>query len=137
MGQPLVFPNVERVIVAFLDARPELDGVAVGIDLPPGFDGTQRAVRVSRVGGVFIEDDLRDNALTRIDAYGPDKTAAHSVASLVRGVLPLVVQQRLADGAVISDVTETEGPYWFPDSRNANASRYYMRHRFAVAVRAT
>jgi hypothetical protein len=136
MGQPLVFPNIERVVVAFLDARPELDGVSVGVDLPPGFDGTQRAVRVSRVGGVFIEDDLRDNALTRIDAYGPDKVAAHSVASLVRGLLPLIPKARHADGVVVSDVAETEGPYWFPDSRNAHASRYYMRHQFAVAVRA-
>jgi hypothetical protein len=135
MGQPLVFPNIERVVVAFLDARPELDGVSVGIDLPPGFDGTQRAVRVNRVGGVFVEDDLRDNALTRIDAYGPDKTAAHAVANLVRGALPLIPQARHADGVVVSDVAETEGPYWFPDSRNANASRYYMRHQFAITVR--
>ena len=134
MGQPLVFPNIERVVVAFLDARPELDGVSVGVDLPSGFDGTQRAVRVSRVGGVFIQDDLRDNALTRIDAYGPDKTAAHAVASLVRGLLPLIPDARHEGGAVVSDVAETEGPYWFPDSRNANASRYYMRHQFAVRV---
>jgi hypothetical protein len=135
MGQPLVFPNVERVIVAFLDARPELDGVLIAAELPPDFDGTKLAVRVSRVGGEFVEDDLVDKALARVEAYGPDKAAAHSLASQVRGLFPLLVKTRHADGVVISDVTETQGPYWFPDSRLAQAKRYLMRYQLAVAVR--
>ena len=128
-SRPLVFPDVERAVAEFLRARPELSGVPVGSLLPSGFDGTQRAVVLTRLGGVFLDDDRLDNAEVRLDSYGPDKATAHAVALAVRGVLPL-----LPEGAVFCDVTELQGPCFSLDRRHFDANRYIMRSRFVAEV---
>lgn len=135
VGVPLFFPDVEQLVVTFLGTRSELGGIPVGVDLPAGFDGTQRAVVVTRVGGAFLDDDYLDDALTRIDSYGPDKAVAHSVARLVRGLLPLLTEARHTDGVIVSEVSEVQGPYWFSDKQHAYANRYLMRYRLIVPVR--
>ncbi len=140
MGQlitdrPLFFPDIENVIAIFLEARPELDGVAVGVGLPPNFDGTQRAVVVTRRGGAFLPDDGLDNALARIEIYGPGKSTAHVLAGVVRGVLLLLPQATHAGGVVVSEVEENQGPYWAPDRKRNDANRYVMRYRLVVVVR--
>jgi hypothetical protein len=139
MGQlidrPLLFPDVEGLVVAFLAARAELGGVSVGVTLPPDFDGSGRAVVVDRLGGVFLRDDGLDDVLTLVDAYGGDKTTAHAVANAVRGVLPLLPSVEHAGGVVVSDIEESQGPCWSPDRRRDGASRYVMRYRLVVPVR--
>jgi hypothetical protein len=135
VGVPLFFPDVEQLIVSFLGARSELAGIPVGITVPDGYDGKQRAVVVTRVGGAFLDDDLLDDTVARVDAYGPDKGAAHTVARTVRGLLPLLTQTRHADGVVVSEVSEVQGPYWFSDKQHAYANRYLMRYRLIVPVR--
>jgi hypothetical protein len=140
MGQlitdrPLFFPDVENLVVTFLKTRQELDGVAVGVTLPAAFDGSQRAVVVNRLGGAYAPDDGLDDALALIDTYGGDKTAAYAVANAVRGVLPLLTSVGHADGTVVSEVEESQGPCWAPDRRHDNASRYVMRYRLVVSVR--
>lgn len=133
--RPLLFPNVENVVAGFLQGRPELAGVPVGSLPPPEFDGTQRAVVLTRLGGHFADDDQLDHAELRIDSYGPDKLAAHTLACAVRGVLPLITRLALADGVVLPDTTEIQGPCFSPDRRHADATRYLMKHRFVVVVR--
>jgi len=134
-ARPLLFPNVESVVADFLQGRQEIAGVPVGSLLPSEFDGTQRAVVVTRLGGRFADDDQLDHADLRIDFYGPDKVAAHTLACAVRGVLPLITQVALADGVVLSDATEIQGPCFSIDRRNFDATRYLIRHRFVVVVR--
>lgn len=133
--RPLFFPDVETLVVAFLKTRAELDGVSVGVTLPADFAGGARAVVVNRLGGAFLQDDYLDDALALVDAYGGDKTAAHAVANAVRGVLPLLVTASHADGVVVSEVEENQGPCWSPDRRHDNANRYVMRYRLVVSVR--
>ena len=54
MNEPLViFPDVERLVVDHLKNRPELADVLVDNRTPPGFDGTQKAVLISRAGGAW------------------------------------------------------------------------------------
>lgn len=129
--EPLVFPDVEQAVAEFLRARPELSGVPVGSSVPPGFDGTQRAVVLTRLGGVYLDDDRLDNAEVRLDSYGPDKTAAHAVALAVRGVLPLL---GVSGGTVFPDTTELQGPCFVLDRRHSDANRYVMRYRFVAQV---
>ncbi len=131
----LFFPDIESLVVAFLKARPELGGVSVGVTLPPGFDGSQRAVVVNRLGGTFRADDCLDDVLALVDTYGGDKTSAHAVANAVRGVLPLMTLVSHADGVVVSEVEESQGPCWSPDRRHGDANRYVMRYRLVVPVR--
>jgi len=129
--EPLVFPDVEQAVAEFVRARPELSGVPVGTSVPPGFDGTQRAVVLTRLGGVYLDDDRLDNAEVRLDSYGPDKTAAHAVALAVRGVLPIL---SASGGTVFPDVTELQGPCFVLDRRHSDANRYVMRYRFVALV---
>ncbi|MFD9890635.1 hypothetical protein ACFWY9_14920 [Amycolatopsis sp. NPDC059027] len=129
-ARPLNFPNVESVVAGFLQGRQELSGVPIGSVLPPGFNGTQRAVVLTRLGGVFVDDDQLDNAEVRIDSYGPDKIAAHALACVVRGVLPLLT--RAALGA--SDLAEIQGPCFSVDRRHSDANRYLMKYRFVLEV---
>jgi hypothetical protein len=131
---PLVFPNVESVVASFLQGRAELTGMPVGSDVPAAFDGTQRAVVLTRLGGLYVDDDQLDHAEVRIDSYGPDKVSAQPVALTVRGLLPLLVAGNLQDGVVISDVTEIQGPLFSIDLRHSGANRYIMKYRFTVEV---
>ncbi len=130
--EPLVFPDVEQAVAEFVRARSELSGIPVGTSVPPGFDGTQRAVALTRLGGVYLDDDRLDHAEVRLDSYGPDKTAAHAVALVVRGVLPLL--SALGSVTVFSDVTELQGPCFVLDRRHSDANRYVMRYRFVARV---
>ena len=130
-ARALNFPNVESVVAGFLQGRSDLSGVPVGSLLPAGFDGTQRAVVLTRLGGVFNDDDQLDNAEVRIDSYGPDKVAAHGLACTVRGVLPLVIDAGLS----FSDVTEIQGPCFSIDRRHSDSNRYIMKYRFVLDVK--
>lgn len=130
--EPLVFPDVEQAVAGFVRARPELSGIPVGSSVPPGFDGTQRAVVLTRLGGVYLDDDRLDNAEVRLDSYGPGKTAAQAVALALRGVLPLL--DAPGSGTVFSDVAELQGPCFVLDRRFSDANRYVMRYRFVARV---
>lgn len=140
MGQlisknPWYFPDVEGLMATFLSARGELDGISVGVVLPPDFDGSQRAVVINRLGGAFLSDDCLDDAIVLVDAYGNSKPVAHAVANAVRGVLPLMTSAQQVGGVAVSELQESQGPCWSPDRRRDGASRYVMRYRLVVPVR--
>jgi hypothetical protein len=134
IDRSLVFPNVENLFVGFLGTRSELTGVTVGSELPSPFGGDSRAVVVTRVGGAFNEDDRLDVARVRVDAYALSKGVAHAVACVVRGVLPLIPQTRLAGGTVVADVSEEQGPYWVRDAEHTEIHRYLMRYRLVIKI---
>lgn len=135
ISEALLFADVESVVTAFLAARPELDGVPVVVALPPDFDGTRGLIRVTRFGGAFSEDDRLDEARVRLDAYAQDKASAHALACAVRGLMPALPRAARGDGVVVTDVAENDGPYWHPDRRRGDASRYLIRYRIAIEVR--
>ena len=92
------FPNVERLVVAFLGARAELAGTPVSVTLPDGYDGTTPVVTVTRVGGEYSADDGLDRALVRIDAFGPDKASALDLAGVTRAALWSLPEQPPVSG---------------------------------------
>ncbi|GAA3811567.1 hypothetical protein ACFS5L_32235 [Streptomyces phyllanthi] len=132
MTEPLVvFPDVERLIVDLIKDRAELAGALVAVTPPSGFDGSQRAVLVSRVGGAWIEDLRLDNPLVDLESYGPDKSAAHTL-SLVARALVLQLRGATYGGAAVHDVVEEDGPRWLPDYRHAAANRYLSTTRLVL-----
>ncbi|WP_030678233.1 hypothetical protein [Streptomyces sp. NRRL B-1347] len=119
----LDFPDAERLIVDFLKNRPELAGATVDNRPPAGFDGTQKAVLVSRVGGAWVDDQHLDQPLLDLEAYGPDKTAAHAVALAARACV-LGLAGTAHGSAVVTDVAESDGPRWLPDYNRPRGNRY-------------
>ena len=128
---PIPFPDVELLIVGYLRSRPELTGVLVDNRTPDGFDGTQKAVLVSRAGGVWIEDLHLDRPLVDLEVYGPDKPTAHTVATAAR-VAMHTIRGTTFGTAVVSDVAETDGPRWLPDYNHGGASRYLSTTRLSI-----
>jgi hypothetical protein len=132
MTSPLVtFPDVERLLVDALKDRPELAGVVVDNRPPPGFDGTQKAVLVSRVGGAWIDDQHLDQPLVDFEVYGPDKSAAHAVALTARA-LTINLRGISYGGALVVDVVEEDGPRWRPDYLHAASNRYLSTVRLVI-----
>lgn len=128
---PVVFPDVERLVVDHLKNRPELAGVLVDNRVPPGFDGTQKAVLVSRSGGAWVEDLRLDRPLVDLEVYGPDKPTAHALATAARTAL-LTVRGTAYGTAYVTDVAEADGPRWLPDWNHAAASRYLSTTRLSI-----
>ncbi|MFV2118408.1 hypothetical protein ACE14D_08160 [Streptomyces sp. Act-28] len=120
---PSTFPDVEAIVVDLLSDRPELAGAIVDESPPSGFDGTQRAVIVSRRGGAWIDDLHVDKPMIELEVYGPDKTAAHLLANAARAVL-LRSAGTAFGTSVITDVAEADGPRWLPDYVYTAANRY-------------
>lgn len=132
MPDPLInFPDVERLVVDYLKTRTELAGVTIDNRPPSGFDGTQPAVLVSRVGGTWIDDQYLDTPLVDLDTYGPDKTAALGIASKVRAVL-LPLRGTVRAGTLVADVAEQDGPRWLPDYNRPNGNRYLTTVRLSL-----
>ncbi|MFF7983986.1 hypothetical protein ACFZDK_33540 [Streptomyces sp. NPDC007901] len=132
MSEPYItFPDVERLVVDLLKDRSELAGVLVDVEPPSGFDGSQRAVLVSRVGGAWAEDPRLDNPLVDLEVYGPSKPAAHTVSLIARSLL-LQLRGAVYGPATVVDVVEEDGPRWLPDYRHATAARYVSTTRLVV-----
>ncbi|MFP8884676.1 MULTISPECIES: hypothetical protein [Streptomyces] len=127
----LAFPDVERLIVDFLGDRPELTGVTVDNVPPAGFDGTQRVVLVSRVGGAWVDDLHLDNPLVELEVYGPDKTTAHTDSLGMRAAL-LQLRGTTHGTATVTDVVEADGVRWLPDYNRLDANRYLTTVRLSL-----
>ncbi|MFD7314409.1 hypothetical protein [Streptomyces sp. NPDC059883] len=128
---PSAFPDVQAIVVDLLDDRAELAGAIVDETPPPGFDGTARAVLVSRVGGAWIDDLHLDQPLIELEVYGPDKSTAHTLANAARAAL-LTATGRVYGTTTITDVTEADGPRWLPDYVYAAANRYLCVLRLSL-----
>ena len=132
MSDPVItFPDVERLVVDAFRDRPELAGVTVDNRVPAGFDGTQRAVLVSRVGGAWVDDEHLDKPLIDLEIYGPDKPAAHTVSLAVRSAT-FALRGLSAGGAHVVDVVEEDGPRWLPDWHHPGSNRYLSTIRLVV-----
>ncbi|MCX2968775.1 hypothetical protein WDH52_17550 [Streptomyces sp. TRM70308] len=130
-GPLLALHDVERLIADFLTDRPELAGVTVDNVPPSGFDGTQRVVLVSRVGGAWIDDQHLDHPLVELEVYGPDKTTAHADSLGVRAAL-LTLRGTTHGTTTVTDVVEADGARWLPDYNRPVANRYLTTVQLAL-----
>ncbi|MFE4334260.1 hypothetical protein ACFRQM_34070 [Streptomyces sp. NPDC056831] len=127
----LSFPDVERLVVDFLKDRTELAGTVVDNRPPAGFDGTQKAVLVSRVGGAWVDDLHVDQPLVDLEVYGPDKATAHGIALAARACVLELIGTAYGT-AVVTDVKEADGPRWLPDYNRPAGNRYLATVRLSV-----
>lgn len=128
---PNTFPDVEAIVVDLLSDRVELADAAVSEYPPPGFDGTQKAVLVSRRGGAWVDDLHLDQPLIELECYGPDKPTAHLLANAARAELLKAAATRYGN-TQITDVVEADGPRWLPDYLYPAAHRYLCVLRLSL-----
>ncbi|MEI7034162.1 hypothetical protein [Streptomyces pratensis] len=131
---PSTFPDVEAIVVELLSDRPDLADVVVAETPPPGFDGTQQAVIVSRRGGAWIDDLHLDQPLIELEAYGPDKATAHRLANAARAELLSATGRTYGTSLVITDVVEADGPRWLPEYLHPAANRYVCVLRVSLRI---
>lgn len=128
---PSTFPDVEAIVVDLLSDRAELADAIVDETPPPGFDGTAKAVIVSRRGGAWIDDLHLDQPLIELECYGPDKPTAHLLANAARAEL-LAATGSVYGTTTITDVREADGPRWLPDYVYTAANRYLCVLRLSL-----
>ncbi|MFD7918934.1 hypothetical protein ACFV3R_06910 [Streptomyces sp. NPDC059740] len=128
---PGTFPDVQAIVRDLLKTRPELSDVYVADAPDVGFDGTQRAVLVSRMGGAWIDDLHVDQPLIQLEVYGPLKSDAFVLANAARATLLAAIGTRFGTSTV-TDVVEADGPRWLPDYVYAGANRYVCVLRLSV-----
>lgn len=128
---PVLPVDDEALVCGWLAGRPELAGVTVADRLPDDYDGSQRVVTVTRIGGAMDPGgggQWLDRPRLDIDCHGPDKAAAKDLSAAVRGVLAVA---RWADhsaaGTVWSSFREDVGPQWLPDPNYPGAGRYMLQ----------
>jgi hypothetical protein len=131
---PLVaLPDVERLLVDFLKNIPELAGVVVDNRPPAGFDGTTKAVIVSRTGGAWIDDQQLDRPLVELEIYGPTKTDAHAVSLSTRAAL-MQIRTTTYGGALVVDIVEESAARWLPDYNHPAGNRYLTTVRLLLRL---
>ncbi|EGJ76190.1 MULTISPECIES: hypothetical protein [unclassified Streptomyces] len=128
---PGFFPDVQAIVRDLLKKRPEVAEAYVDDAPPDGFDGTQLAVLVSRMGGAWVDDLHVDQPLIQLEVYGPTKSQAHALANAARATL-LAATGTVFGTSFIGEVTEEDGPRWLPDYIYAGANRYVCILRMAV-----
>ncbi|MER7697331.1 MULTISPECIES: hypothetical protein [unclassified Streptomyces] len=131
---PSTFPDVEAIVVELLSDRPDLADAVVDETPPPGFDGTQQAVIVSRRGGAWVDDLHLDQPLIELEAYGPDKATAHRLANAARAELLSAAGRPYGTNLVITDVVEADGPRWLPEFLHPAANRYVCVLRVSLRI---
>lgn len=129
---PATFPDIELVVIDWLKNTASPPWTVVDRFPPSGFDGTAASVFVSRMGGVWIDDQYLDTPIVQLECYGSTKAAATAVALAARAQL-LAIGGFSDGGATVTQIDEMDGPRWLPDYLHAGANRYI--HTVKLAVR--
>jgi hypothetical protein len=125
-----LLPDIEEVLTGWLSAQSALAGVRIGTRIPTDYDGTQKVVRVVRLGGNADFLMRFDHPRIDIDAFGPDKGSAWDLTALVRRLIlfDLIHGADLSLWhAAISDVREDVGPQYLDEPDYPNAGRYLLQ----------
>ncbi|WP_157536536.1 phage tail termination protein [Kitasatospora mediocidica] len=125
-----VLPDIEEVLTQWLATQSALNGVLIGTRVPDSYDGSQRVVRVVRLGGSADYLMRFDHPRIDVDCFGPDKGAAWDLTAIVRRLLYVDLLNG-ADvspwGASISQCREDVGPQWLDEQDYPNAGRYLIQ----------
>jgi len=118
----LTFPDVEALVVAYLESRVE---ARVATRVPDPRPST--FVRVTRVGG-GRRDLVTDLPMVLVEAWAPDGPAAQHLGQLCRDAV-FDLEQTSHGGAWVRNVSEIGGLQAFPDPLTDNP-----RYQFTVQL---
>lgn len=127
--EPDLLPDIEEVLCQWLATRSELSGVSIGTRVPLGYNGTQKVVRIVRLGGGADFLMRFDSPRLDIDTFGPDKGSAADLMKILRRLMLFDIHTAdlSAWQASISHTREDVGPIWLDEPDYPNASRYLLQ----------
>lgn len=134
----IVLPDDELLVCGWLAGRPEIvaTGAVVGDRLPEGYDGSQPAVTVSRIGGATDRaggGQWLDRPRLDVTCWGKDKAAAKDLSAQVRALMAVArFDDHSAAGAVWSDTSEDVGPQWIPSTQYPESGRYLLQYSILI-----
>lgn len=124
MGDPIEFPDAERIVIDFLTPRV---GVPVSLRVPNPRPAS--FVTVQRVGGPRL-NLVADNATLAIEGWAASPTAAKTVLGVARAHVLAMGNQAVGDVPVYR-VNEIGGPAYLPDP-DSDQSRYTLTVEVAM-----
>jgi hypothetical protein len=120
MGEVIVFPDVEAVVVDFLAEHLSAAGVTIPVSTRVPSPRPARFVRVMRTGGA-ASSIVTDAAQVTVESYGGSESSTVVLAQFTRGLLRSMPGR--VSAPVIYRVDEAGGPSNFPDPLTAQ-TRY-------------
>lgn len=135
---PIVLPDDEALVCAWLGARTEIvtAGAVVADRLPDGYDGTQLAVTVSRIGGAMDSGgggQWLDRPRLDVSCWGKSKAEAKDLSQTVRSLMAVArFDDHSAAGAVWSNTSEDVGPQWIPSDKYPESGRYLLQYSIFI-----
>jgi hypothetical protein len=123
---PPILPDVETVLVAYLQTLALPEGTIVSTSVPTTYDGSQLVVRVERVGG-STDWPAVDHPTVELSCWGPDKASAAALRDVVRLNMTWMYLGAVPSFSVpcsFFNVVERLGPQWFDEDGYLPAGRY-------------
>jgi hypothetical protein len=126
-----VSPDIEKIVIDYLAAHPDVDAITVTTDLPnrPVFP----AVTVQQIGSSFRNNTgWSDAAVLDVDVWAATRADASRLARVARAALFIIAGYVHPEGTVV-DVADLNGPSWQPDD---TGSPVVPRYVFTVEITA-
>ncbi len=123
------YADVERILVPWLGSQ---CSCRVVTDLPANLERQVPLLQIQRVGGADARPGL-DFVGLDVDAYGPNRGSAVSLAENARHALRFVLPGTQIDGAVFTRVDTTEAPAFRPYD-NTDLRRFGATYRLIVHI---
>lgn len=108
MPDVVIFPDAEQIVLDHLDDEM---GVDVGSHVPN--PRPTEFLLVRRLGGPRM-NEVADNAMLGVEAWGASVAAAHDLIQEARGLI-LAMRGTVHSGVAVYRITEIGGPAQLPD----------------------
>ncbi len=125
----LPYVDIERVLVGWLGSRLNCRVVT---DLPANLAQQVPLLQIGRYGGADIAPGL-DVVDLDVDAYGPDRGSAVSLAEKARHALRFTLPNQQINGAVFARVNTIDAPSFRPYD-NTDLRRFGASYRLYVHI---
>lgn len=117
--------------------RAQLNDSSINIDgrWPQGYDGSQTAIFVQRIGGSMLPAARKmymDRASIDVSCIAPTKSRAADLMIATRAWLLVMWDYPQLGGIVVANVDELVGPIWLAEPDYPPAGRYLLQMDFTV-----
>lgn len=123
----LPYVDVEKTLVTWLGAQL---ACRVVTELPADLEKRVPLLQIQRTGGTDTRPGL-DFAALEVEAYGPDRGSAFTLAEQARSALRFILPGQQIGGAVFTDVQTIEAPAYRPYDNTA-LRRFGASYRLVV-----